>query len=125
MYWGVAGVASLLPPSQMNNSAIRLPWNAMADGGIPRSYFDLWKFSGTNRDGAIPSLVAPVNHAFSLTPAMLQTMSANGGIWLCTTFGSIIWSRTDYQPMYADPDDIGVWGCFATSVGNKLTVTIE
>lgn len=124
MYWGVAGVGSLVSPTQMNISAVRLTWNAMADSGVPRSYFDLWKFGASNRDGAIPSLAAPINHRFNLTAAMLQTMSTNGGIWMATTFGSTIWSSTNFEPMYVE-DDVGTWGCFATSVSNKMTVVIE
>ena len=82
-----------------------------AQGDYTRGYRDLWGFGNSNRDGAIPAFQSPPTVAWSLGPATLAALAANGGGWLVPNpFTPQIQSQTSYRP-YFWPGAGHEWAC--------------
>ena len=112
---------SLSSPSQMiRNTDQYFVLNAT---GTPRASFDLWKYSGTNRDGGIPKLVTPVTKKINLTDFGKNILTSSGGVWLAFVFDAYVYSIDNYRPFYISPTP-GDWVCVSAHLNTKLDVTL-
>ena len=86
---------------------------------------DLWGFSGTNRDGAIPTLGVPRKTTIQLTgSALLQFQNhVNNGVWIIPHYIADCQSINYYRPFFSDSNN-GYWGC-ASAWGVTMKVSYE
>lgn len=82
-------------------------------GGF-RNVRDLWGFTGTTRDGGIPTLTTPAAKTLSLTTTQTGWLRAGAnGVWIIPyinmSYGS---GASNYVPSYYT-NNAGWWGCFS------------
>ena len=80
--------------------------------GTPRNIRDLWAFTGTNRDGAIPVFNEEVKESYSMGANTLGHLNTNKGCWIVPCYVPIYNNATSYRPMYVNSNP-GWWACFS------------
>jgi len=86
---------------------------------------DLWGFTGTNRDGAIPTVTNPSTQAIQFNYGVRDKIAANinSGIWIVPFFYPEIYTAQDYRPFFWTSNN-GYWGCVSVW-GLTLRLTLE
>lgn len=82
----------------------------MADSGGYKGVRDLWGYSGTNRDGGIPTLTTPQERSYTMGSQTLKSMSDNHGGWIVPFIDCSISSSTSYRP-FCIPANPLYWAC--------------
>lgn len=79
-----------------------------------RGVRDLWAFTGTTRDGGIPTLTTPQARTVNLTSTQIGWFkSAANGVWIIPYFNmSYGTGASNYYPSYYTSTN-GWWGCFS------------
>lgn len=80
--------------------------------GTPRNIRDLWAFTGTNRDGAIPVFNEEVKESYSMGANTLGHLNTNKGCWIVPCYLPTYNNATSYRPMYVNSNP-GWWACFS------------
>lgn len=123
-YWRLSATAFLLQPTELLQHSVEAPFNMAASTGTPRTAFDLWKFSGSNRDGGIAKFVAPPTYTYDLPDYVKTEISMNGGIWLSLLLNTWIGDYHNYLPSCGGID-AGYWCSVSSYLGNKLEVSLD
>lgn len=89
--------------------------------GTPRNIRDVWGFTGTTRDGAIPTFNEEVKQSYDMGTTTLNHFNTNKGCWIVPCYNPVYNSSTSYLPLYVNSNPYW-WGCFSLW---GLTVEVE
>lgn len=102
------------------------PYDAAVDimnhGTACKGVRDLWGYSGTNRDGAIPTLTTPIVKSYTMGAQTLAAMQSSGGGWIVPYINFRLSSGTDYRPQCVPPNPL-YWACVSVW-GISIDVTV-
>lgn len=103
-------VTSLKQPRSVMAAPYDAAVDIYADGGGFVGLRDLWGFTGTSRDGAIPTLTSPATKTFRMSESTLSVMRAGNGAWIVPADPAYVNSARNYGPYYVNSYN-GYWAC--------------